>query len=106
MEFIEQDHKLIIKIECDGERQSLQEIFESGEIDSDNARFDFFDNILHHNGWEWIRPEDISALTDAPILGIVGENDEVEVAYGWMDYAVTSLLSQLHQYGEATLIGG
>ena len=106
MQFIVEKGKLILNIDNDGEKKSLQDFLKAGEIDSDKAMFEFFEDILANCEWEWIAPYEIAALTDAPILGRKDENDEVIEAYGWMDYAVTSLLAQLYDFGHADLIGG
>lgn len=75
--------------------------------------------------WEldWIRPEEIGALTDAPILGIRqgymavdapenpgnlpapnrtrDEADRVTAAWGFMDYALRSFVDDLIETGKA-----
>ncbi len=65
------------------------------EWESDNSMYEFFEGFIANTEWEWILPEDIGALTSAPILGIRDENDEVIEAYGFMDYAVRSLMQDL-----------
>lgn len=107
MLFTIKENNLILKIDHDGERESLQEFLDSGEIETDKAMCEFFESILANCEWEWINPQDICALTDAPILGRRAEDsEEIVEAYGWMDYAITALLTQLYDYGEAILIGG
>ena len=101
------DKKIIIKINDDAERASLQDLKDEGIIDTDDARFDFFENQLANCEFEWLSPGfDLDVLTDAPILGVKDENDEVIECYGFMDYAVRSLLGDLYEYGEAILRKG
>ena len=55
------------------------------------------------NGWDWIRPEEIGALTDAPILGQVTRNDDGDFldgdVYWFPDYMVTDPVEHLLTHG-------
>lgn len=106
MEFIREEKGLKITID-DIDREFLSEIKEKrGEICSDAAECEFFEPFLANSEWRWISPEDICALTSAPILGTMGENDEVAEAYGFMDYAVYSMLEEFEDNGEVFLQKG
>jgi len=48
------------------------------------------------NGWEFVKPEDIGALTSAPILRSLG-NDKL---YWFPDYAVTCEIEELLEKNE------
>lgn len=76
------------------------------DINSDNVMFEFFEAFIANSEWDWVRPEEIGALTDAPILGIRDKYDNVIEAYAFMDYQVKSLMQQLADYGEAILQRG
>jgi len=102
MLFNEKNDCLIITID-DDEKNLLRTI---DEIDSDNTMFDFFETSIANSEWEWIQPEDIGALTSAPILGYKDNNDKIINAYAFMDYQVESFLGKLLEYGEVTLIKG
>jgi len=71
----------------------------------DEMMHEFFEEFIANSEWEWISPEEIGALTDAPILGIKDENEEVIEAYGYMNYAVTSLMEAL-RHGNVILRKG
>ena len=66
------------------------------------------------NGWEWLEPEEIGALTAAPLLSdSVLRNDKNEVTdyenvYWFPEYAVTSELEELLDKGfvDFTRAGG
>ena len=73
---------------------------------SDDTMYEFFEDFIANTEWEWIAPEDIGALTDAPILGIKDENGKVLEAYAWMDYQVQSVMDALANYGGATFQKG
>lgn len=79
---------------------------------SDNNMYEIFEDIISNSEYDWIAPEQIGALTDAPILATFGINDndrgdrEIENAYGFMDYCIISLQDQLLEYGEAILTKG
>jgi len=71
----------------------------------DEMMYEFFEDFIANSEWEWISPEEIGALTDAPILGIKDEEGNVLEAYGHMDYAVTSLMEAL-RHGQVILRKG
>ena len=58
------------------------------------------------NGWEFVAPEDLGALTDAPILSDEVERDEdgnvtkVGTVYWFPDYAIRCELDELLEKGE------
>lgn len=84
----------------------VKEDYPNDEFISDNAMYDFFEGFIANSEWEWITPEEIGALTDAPILGIRDENEEVIEAYGYMNYAIRSILQDFDDYGKAELQKG
>lgn len=61
--------QLIISID-DDEQKVLSNM---DELDSDNAMYDFLDSLIANSELSWLRAEDTGDLTDAPILGILGE---------------------------------
>lgn len=107
MEFTQDVKGLKITID-DTDRKFLQEVKEDNhnELCSDKAMYDFFEPYLANNEYEWIDPEEIAALTAAPILGIKNQKDEVIEAFGYMDYAVLSMLEELNTHGEVILQEG
>ena len=86
----------------------LQEISEDNhnQLCLEKAEAEFFAPYFENSEYEWIRPEEICALTSAPIIGCRGENDEVIEAYGYMDYQVLSMLEELNTNGEIFLQKG
>lgn len=103
---------------------------ENGDFQSDDYMGDMLESVVCNSDLEWVRPEEIGALTDAPILGIRGdprplrdgENSDylflaghwdgqtwvqdVIVAYAFMDYQIVSIQDVLADYGRAILICG
>ncbi|MBW2649249.1 MAG: hypothetical protein JRC53_05465 [Deltaproteobacteria bacterium] len=106
MEFLRTNTCLKLIVTDDAVNKALQDYENAGELDSDDAMYELFGDILPYCSFRWIAPEEIGALTAAPILGIADENDKVVEAYGYMNYAVTSLLRDLFEHGEAVLQKG
>ena len=75
----------------------------TGEFDS-RAEYDALESLLANSELDWIRPEEIGALTSAPILGIRDEQGEPTAAWGFMDYAVRSFLTDLIEHGKAVFV--
>lgn len=110
---ISPDRKTLTIMVDAAERAELIEM--TPAIHSDSAMHDFLEPITCNSELEWIRPEWVRALTDAPILGIVRRNDNdlpkyrdklicIREHWGWMDYQVTSLLEALRDTGRAVLV--
>lgn len=59
------------------------------------------ESLLANSELEWVRPEEIGALTDAPILGIRTQRGKVKAAWGYMSYAVRSFVDDLIDEGKA-----
>jgi len=87
------------------EIKEIREEYFDGEFDCDEVMYEFFEGFIANTEWEWIASDEIGALTDAPILGIKDENDNVIEAYGFMDYQVKSLMQALYE-GKAVLQKG
>lgn len=75
-------------------------------LDSSQAMYDFFEGPLSNSEYQWISPEQTGDLTDAPILGILDENDVVTHRWAYMDYAVKSPLVELMKNGRIEFVGG
>lgn len=110
------------------EREALKALAsESGEFTAD-AEYQALESLTCNSELEWIRPEEIGALTSAPILGIRGNTRElpadvdarlvhfaghwdgkdwyepVEAAWGFMDYQVRSFITDLIETGKAVFV--
>jgi len=93
------------------------------------AEWDALESLICNSELEWIRPEEIGALTDAPILGFRGKDKRVPkrckypehlhivyngpdgafyapvtAAWGFMDYQVRSFLEDLRDKGKAVFV--
>lgn len=82
-------------------------------FDSDNTTYEVLEWLLCNSDFQWIRPEDIGALTEAPIIGIRAGDEDPEgheppimAAWGFMDYQVRSLQEDLANNGVAYLQKG
>jgi len=106
MQFIERGNSLVLKIDNEEEKKELLNYFNEGSLSLDESMYEFFEPILANSHFRWICPEEIGALTDAPILGYEDENGNTKEAYGFMDYCVSSILEELFQYEDVTLQKG
>lgn len=114
MEFIREKNGLKIKID-EKDRQFLAGIKDENKgLNSDDALVEFMEPFLCNSEWEWVYPEEVGALTDAPLIGIRCSEAEEEKTghiyytevYGFMDYQVKSLLQELWDNNEAFLQKG
>lgn len=113
MEFKREKNGLKITID-EKDRQFLAEIKEEKGLESDDAMVDFFEPYFCNSEWGWVLPEEIGALTDAPIIGIRCPEEEENAehiccyteVYAFMDYQVRALLQDLWDNNEAFLQKG
>jgi hypothetical protein len=87
-------------------RHELRSRLDAGDsISTDSTLYDMLEDHLS-NGWEWIRPEEIGALTSAPILSDESSRDEqgllteVGAIYWFPNYQVLSPTEQLLKHGQ------
>jgi hypothetical protein len=91
-------------------RQDVQEIADQ-ELDADSELAEVIEWQLS-NGWSLLRPEDIGALTDAPILSEELDADEqgnilsVGTVYWYPQYDVTDPVTQLLHNGYVDFVRG
>jgi len=92
---------LIIQVDPE-EQEQLQA---QEDILSDASMYDFLEPLICNSDLEWIDPKETGDITDAPILGIRDEENNVLGRWGWTYYQVISLLEELRDQGRAVLVG-
>jgi len=115
-----------LKLSIDAEDQELLRILQKEDPDnfqSDGVMYDLFERFIANSEYEWVRPEEVAALTDAPMLGIyrarqdtdgpdisvVGHwdnTDWVVSCWAFMDYQIISVQQQLLETGSAIFTNG
>jgi hypothetical protein len=91
-------------------REDVQEIA-SRELDADSELAEVLEWQLS-NGWSLVQPEDVGALTDAPILtedldtDDQGEVRHVGTVYWFPQYDVSDPVAQLLQNGSVEFVRG
>lgn len=115
--------KLIITAD-ESERSEMRE----NDFKSDKALYESFEKLIANSELQWINPEDTGDLTDAPMLGILGDIGpnvtgprilvgawgtppisnyfEINERWAFMDYALRSPLEDLILKGEVVFVGG
>lgn len=116
--------RLTIRVDT-GERSDLVRQTQTSGIQSDEAMHDWFESLIANSELEWINPADTGDLTDAPMLGVYGEErpfvhgdetiphrvtgpnliQEVMERWAFLDYALRSPLEDLRDKGFAEFTG-
>lgn len=101
---------LMISLTPEG-RAAVEAAAEQGQnTDSTHFIHDLFEWQVC-NGWEWIAPEEIGALTDAPILSDSADRDEqgrltkIGKVYWFPNYQIESAVQTLYDTGTVTFAG-
>ena len=87
--------------------QELKDRAAGGEnMQSDSLMYEILEPLVQ-NGLDWIRPEEIGALTDAPIIGDTARDDHGELTethsvYWYPNYALKSPVQELMEKGSVT----
>lgn len=90
----------------DAERVEFDSMASRNEFDADATMYDLFEHFMANSEYEWIAPEEIGALTDAPIIGTRDQDGKPVSAWGFMNYQIESLQRALLERGEAILTIG
>jgi len=104
--------RLILLPEAREDAEELRAAEERGEKSCSDIEADILEDLIA-NSWTYVQPEDVGALTSAPMITEDFEcNDEGDIrpvvggyVYAFMDYQVYSILDRLLDSGEATFIG-
>ena len=92
--------------------EEKQEFLGDNENSTSNERFANLIEDFLCNGWSWIHPEEIGALTDAPIISEDatynddGELTECGICYAYMNYQVHDPVDELFEEGSIILESG
>lgn len=97
---------------------------EGDKFDSISTMCDVFEFMVTDRGFEWVCPDDTGDLTDAPMLGILGDEGPDSVSpfgridtgttlytpilwrWGFMDYALVSPQRRLLDDGHVVFVSG
>jgi hypothetical protein len=106
VEIVKSEEGIMLKLTPAGQEELAEyRIPEGWSHSPDSLLADMLEDHLA-NGWEFIQPEEIGALTAAPILSDSAERDDqgnlvkVDQVYWFPDYAVRSELEELYEKGE------
>jgi hypothetical protein len=74
-------------------------------LDADEDWAETFEDLVANNDFDWVSPEEIGALTDAPMFGEIDRNDQgdltkVHAVYWFPDYMVKNPVEILKQDGK------
>ena len=94
--------RLILRADCI-EREAIKEII-SQYGTTYQAEAEALEHLIANSELDWIAPEEISALTNAPILGLRDNEGNPTNAWAFMDYQIRSFLNDLVKTGEAIFI--
>lgn len=132
MKFRFNDAKTNLIIEIDEDEQNeLKEMSVEEDFSSDDKMHDFLEPLIANSELQWIDPAVTGDLTDAPMIGILGEDEfskeenkpgsgyvstgatseefaKAPVLYRWayMDYQLRSPLQDLLESRKVVFIGG
>lgn len=109
----------------DVERAELAELTNK-ELVADKAMYELFEDLVANSELTWLNPCDTGDLTEAPMLGILGDESIEDVGpfgamhvgrwdgkdqyqpilqrWGYMEYAVRSPLEDLLETGECVFV--
>ena len=110
VEFSKRGGNLVITLTPAGREVIAHAEADGQNIDSDVFMADLFEQPLC-NGWEPVRPEEIAALTSAPIFTDEAERDDhgqlvkVGRVYWFPNYQIESPVQTLRDKGEVVFTG-
>ena len=100
----DKNSNLVLTLNRKSARSIKKELLSKGDND---ALYELLEDHLC-NGLDWVKPEDIATLTDAPILSDVLEQDDngkvTSCDYVWWypDYQIKNPVAELFEHGTIT----
>jgi hypothetical protein len=76
------------------------------ELGTSKSEGEILESLICNSELEWIDPADTGDLTDAPMLGIRGDDETILERWAFMSYQVRSFCDDLLTTGEAVFING
>lgn len=102
--FIEPISGNLVVVADDEVRATLRERNDNpdyNDLHSDEVLFDTFEPLICNSELQWVSPEEFSALTSAPIIGIYDETGtNVEKAWWYPGYELRSPQQDLLETGK------
>lgn len=122
MQYSINNERNALTLKCNTEtRERLRELLQEGGFTRQHE-YEMLEGLISNSDLNWIDPSDTGDMTDAPLLGIVGDDVRPQdreahpPCYGWLQYApilerwgyphyaLRSFLQDLMEAGEATFI--
>lgn len=106
---VDNDNNLVLSVDLEEQTELQRAQAEDPDFDSDSYMHDLMEGLVCNSELDWVRPEQIGALTSAPILGVYADDPEegkVREAWAFMDYQVTSPQRELAETGRAIFVDG
>jgi hypothetical protein len=96
---------LVISVDSQEQAEIKSRMTEDG-FDSDDIMHEILEPLVCNSEVQYCSPEEVGALTDAPMLCVHGTEDEIESVWAFMDYQVRSVQADLAEYGRAVFVSG
>jgi hypothetical protein len=122
MDFQFDDDTLTITVDAEEQAELQQQQQSEPDFGSDQSLWDHFESLICNSELQWINPADTGDLTDAPLLGILGDESTENTGpygavhvghwdernhyqpilkrWGYMSYQLRSPLDDLAQSGK------
>lgn len=93
-----------LRIEADeSDREFLRECAASETLQSDDTMYEVFEKLTCNSDLQWVNPEELGALTSAPILGTCDETGtNIIDAWWYPGYELRSPQQDLMETGKCT----
>jgi hypothetical protein len=82
----------------------IQDLKDSDVTFTNSVECEALESLIANSELEWTDSEETGDLTDAPMLCIRDENEEIIQRWAYMDYQVKSFLDDLLETGRAVFV--
>ena len=83
------------------ERNEIKARMDEADFNSDDTMYEILEPLFCNSDLQFCFPEEIGALTNAPILCRRNDDDSIDEAWCFMDYQVRSVQQDLAEDGQA-----
>jgi hypothetical protein len=103
---INKNGDLVISVDKSEQAELRSRFKYEPDFNSDDTMYDILEHLICNSELEFCTPEDIGALTDAPILCIRNGKEKIGKAWGFMNYQIRSVQQDLAEEGYAIFQNG
>lgn len=102
---IDKHGRLVLRADAEDRATMRAEVAEGESLD-DAVEERMRESLFYNGPFQSVDPSETGDLTDAPMIGVKDEDDNVIIRFAYMDYQILDWREEIMETGEVTWQGG